>query len=98
MIGADGRIAAEAQAPLATVRGPRGMMQQHVGEWRSALRGVIAECAGALPAASSQSTALTAQPLAAIAVTGQMQDLILLDDRGEPTHPVVLYFGHDCGP
>ena len=91
LIGADGRIAAEAQAPLATVRGPRGMMQQHVGEWRSALRGVIAECAGALPAASSQSTALTAQPLAAIAVTGQMQDLILLDDRGEPTHPVVLY-------
>lgn len=78
LIGADGRIAAEAQAPLTTDRGPRGMMQQHVGEWRSALRGVIAACTAA-------------QPLAAIAVTGQMQDLILLDDRGEPTHPVVLY-------
>lgn len=60
------------------------MMQQHVGEWRSALRGVIAACTGA-------------QPLAAIAVTGQMQDLILLDDRGEPTHPVVLYSDTTAG-
>lgn len=91
LIGTDGRIAAEAQAPLTTDRGPHGVMRQHVGEWRSALRDVIAACIPALSASSSQPSAATARPLAAIAFTGQMQDLILLDAQGRPTHPIVLY-------
>ena len=91
LIGLDGRIAVEAQVPLTTDRRPRGVMQQLIGEWRSALREVIRACTAALPDVPSQSSGPAAQPLAAIALTGQMQDLILLDDHGEPTHPVVLY-------
>lgn len=77
-------------------------MRQDVGEWRSALREVIAACLEALPpgpAASSPSrtASVTSAPLAAIALTGQMQDLILLDDHGEPTHAVVLYSDMSAG-
>lgn len=91
VIGTDGRIAAEAQAPLTTDRRPHGVMQQHIGEWRSALGEVLLACTAELPDVSSQSSGPAAQPLAAIALTGQMQDLILLDDHDDPAHPVVLY-------
>ncbi|SMY12025.1 FGGY family carbohydrate kinase [Brevibacterium jeotgali] len=91
LIGRDGCVVGEAEAPLTTDRGPHGVRQQSIGEWRSALREVILACTAAGPDVSSRSSGPAAQPLAAIALTGQMQDLILLDDHGDPTHPVVLY-------
>lgn len=90
LIGADGRIRAEAQAPLTTDRGPHDAMRQHVEEWHGALGEVIAACCGTASSAS--------QPPAAITLTGQMQDLILVDEHGDPTHPVVLYSDTSAAP
>ena len=94
-----GTALAEAHAPLATTRGPDGLMHQHVDEWRSAVRDVIARCLGVPPDGNAAPPAHGTAPgavhpahsPAALAITGQMQDLILLDADGRPTHPVVLY-------
>ena len=94
-----GTALAEAHAPLATTRGPDGLMHQHVDEWRSAVRDVIARCLGVPPDGNAAPPAHGTAPgavhpahsPAALAITGQMQDLILLDAGGRPTHPVVLY-------
>lgn len=95
-IDAAGTIKTEAQSPLSTTRGPDGIMHQHVDDWHGAVRNVIAQC---LAATQTRGTQLrtNSPPLAAIAVTGQMQDLILLDAHGQPTHPVVLYSDTQAG-
>ena len=94
-----------AHAPLSTTRGPDGLMHQDVDEWRSAVRDVIARCLAVAPDGTAQPHGTVATPApgsaptaahaphapAAVAITGQMQDLILLDASGRPTHPVVLY-------
>lgn len=90
LINSAGTIMTEAQSPLSTTRGPDGVMHQRVADWHGAVREVIAQClAAAQPSATQPRT--SPSPLAAIAATGQMQDLILLDAHGQPTHPVVLY-------
>lgn len=81
LIGSDGRFAAEAQAPLTTERAAGGHRQQAVAGWRRALQAVVAAC----------SAAEGSRPPAAIALTGQMQDLVLLDEHGDATHPVLLH-------
>nr|WP_232483052.1 FGGY family carbohydrate kinase [Brevibacterium yomogidense] len=100
LIGADGTMAAEAHTPLSTTRGPDGLMHQQVEDWGRAVRDVIEQClaatAGMAPCSSDDDAVLAAPSssppqLAAIAVTGQMQDLILLGEDSRPTHPVVLY-------
>ena len=81
-----GAVLEDAQASLSTTRGPDGRMHQHLDDWQDAVRAVIADC---LRGNGSRSPAPS--PLAAVSVTGQMQDLVLLDEHGRPTHPVVLY-------
>jgi xylulokinase len=81
-----GAVLEDAQAPLSTTRGPDGRMHQHLDDWQDAVRAVIADCLrgdGSLSAGAMVPTA--------VSVTGQMQDLVLLDEHGRPTHPVVLY-------
>lgn len=74
-----GRPTTTAFHPYPTRTLPGGGVEQEPGDWLSATRVVIAEC-----------LAKGARP-AALAVTGQMQDLICLDASGRPLGPAVLY-------
>lgn len=67
-------------------------MQQRTEDWEAAVVAVLEEVRGFhhRGATAGRTTVSAGQPFA-LAVTGQMQDLILLDAAGEPTHPVILY-------
>ncbi|WP_291793292.1 FGGY family carbohydrate kinase [Brevibacterium sp.] len=53
---------------------------------------------GSVPPGEPAPSAAPIPPLLALAVTGQMQDLVLLGAAGEPTHPVVLYSDTEAEP
>lgn len=72
---ADGSYHGEAFEPYPTDTGADGRVEQHPADWVAAARA----CAARLPGAD------------AIALTGQMQDLICLDADGSPMAPAVLY-------
>lgn len=86
LIDAEGAVRASAQAHLSTARGPDGRMHQDADDWRAAVRAVIADCLR-----GDASTGTRTEPPVALSLTGQMQDLVLLDAHDRPTHPVVLY-------
>ncbi len=57
-----------------------GVVEQQVGDWWQAVVDAVHDLDAKDRAA-----------IAAIAITGQMQDVILIDERGEPVRPVILY-------
>lgn len=71
------RVLSSAYAGYATHSAESGVMEQNSDEW--------------LVAAIDAAGRLDAQSADAIVITGQMQDVILLDKDGKPTHPVILY-------
>lgn len=74
-----GRPTATAFHPYPTRSLPGGGVEQDPDDWLRAARSVVTECAAAHP------------DIAALAVTGQMQDLICLDASGLPLGPALLY-------
>ncbi len=77
LIGPDGRTLRSAYRSHHTLSAEGGVVEQLAEHWWEA----VLEAAQELNAAEAE----------AIALTGQMQDLILVNAQGEPTHPVVLY-------
>jgi xylulokinase len=75
----DGIIQRAAVEPHPTHSAERGIVEQNAEDW---WRAVVLACA----ALGSERASVSA-----IAVTGQMQDLILLDADGDPLLPVILY-------
>lgn len=74
---ADGGILRSRAAAYATQRHPGGIVEQAAADW---WRAVVTICRELAP-----------PPLAGIALTGQMQAVILLDEKGLPLRPVMLY-------
>ncbi len=77
LIGADGRAIRSAYRSYDTDTAESGVVEQHAEDWWQAVIETTRE--------------LNASEAEAIAITGQMQDLILLNGQGEPTRPVILY-------
>ena len=79
LVGGDGTVAQVAEVPLATSHPHPGWMEQDPSAWWeasiAAVRALGREAAGA----------------AALAVTGQMQDLVPVRGDGTPVRPAVLY-------
>jgi len=75
---ADGEILQSASADYATQFGAAGMAEQDAADWWDAVKRVSLDLQA--PA-----------DLSGIVLTGQMQDLILLDNEGAPVRPVMLY-------
>ena len=72
----DGKIIRSAVEPYPTHIADGGVVEQEVSDWWRAL----------VPAARVVDREVTK-----IVLTGQMQDLILLNERGEPLRPAILY-------
>jgi xylulokinase len=70
LIGADGGIAARGSAPYATAHPPGGGAEQDPQDWLRSARDAIGQCLHAAEAGAA--------PPAALCLTGQMQDLVLL--------------------
>lgn len=79
----DGRAAHPAEVPLGLVTPRPGWAEQHPDDWWAAVRAAV----GSVRAAS----AADFERIGAIAVTGQMQDLVALDASGVPVRPAILY-------
>jgi xylulokinase len=77
LINADGETIRSISGPYETNSAAGGVVEQNANDWWTAL----IEAAQALKPSEAD----------AITVTGQMQDVILLNDAGEPVRPVVLY-------
>jgi xylulokinase len=77
LIGPDGRTLRSAYRSHHTLSAEGGVVEQLAEHWWEA----VIEAAQELNATEAE----------AIALTGQMQDLILVNAQGEPTHPVILY-------
>ncbi|MCY4147171.1 MAG: FGGY family carbohydrate kinase [Chloroflexi bacterium] len=73
----DSRILATASAAYPTVHGAGGVVEQDAEQWWAAARSCCRD--------------LSPRRLAGIALTGQMQDVVLLDESGEVIRPVILY-------
>ena len=71
------RVTASGYAGYPTHSADGGIMEQSTADW--------------LDAATTATRELGAQSADAIVITGQMQDVILLDNTGKPTTPVILY-------
>jgi xylulokinase len=70
-------VLSSAYAGYATHSAAGGVMEQNSDDW--------------LTAAIDAARGLDAQSADAIVITGQMQDVILIDKDDKPTHPVILY-------
>ena len=75
---ADGAILRSASAGYATRVGDAGLVEQEANDWWEAVVTICREIAE--PA-----------PLSGIVLTGQMQDVILIDEQAKPLRPVILY-------
>ncbi|MYD11801.1 MAG: hypothetical protein F4X02_17365 [Chloroflexi bacterium] len=75
---ADGEVLRSASAEYATRFGAAGLVEQDAGDWWDAVKRVSIDLRA--PA-----------ELSGIVLTGQMQDVILLDNDGAPVRPVMLY-------
>lgn len=80
---ADGEVlgVAEVAHPLSTPR--PGWSEQHPHDWWTATRRAVAELLG--------DPLVDRGAIAAVAVTGQMQDLVPIDADGRPVRPAILY-------
>lgn len=81
LVDRHGRVVARGQAPLPTATPAPGRVEQDPEDWWAATRQALRACA-ADPAR-----------VAALALTGQMQDLVL-HDGVRPTRPAILYADH----
>lgn len=79
LVGDEGNIVRSATVGYPTHSASGGVVEQDAGDW---WRAVIE---------STRAVAPDPQDVRAIAVTGQMQDLVLADAFGEPLRPVILY-------
>lgn len=79
LIRGDGTIRATVVENFPTHSADGGVMEQNAGDWWT---GIVT---------ASQAFGDLRSDVGAICVTGQMQDLILLDGNGMPTGPVILY-------
>lgn len=79
LLESDGRVLASAYRDYPTLSAEGGVVEQRVGDWWTALDAITRELTASRGAPD------------AIALTGQMQDVILLDEAGEPVRPVILY-------
>ncbi len=77
LIGPDGRTIRSAYRAYETHSSEGGIVEQRIEDWWQA----VVEATRELDASQAE----------AIALTGQMQDVILLDDNGSPVHPAILY-------
>ncbi|MEO0561454.1 MAG: FGGY family carbohydrate kinase [Chloroflexota bacterium] len=77
LIDATGRVVASAEQSYETHHGEDGIVEQHAPDWWQAVREVTQN--------------LAPDNITGIAVTGQMQNVILLASDGTPVHPVILY-------
>ena len=75
---AGGAILQSASAAYATQIGDAGLMEQEANDW---WRAVVTVCRELTPP----------EPLAGIVLTGQMQDVVLVDEGAKPVRPVILY-------
>lgn len=76
----DGRVEAVAEHSLSVDHRANGQVEQHPDDWWNATVAAVKTLASS-----------TAHRVDAIAVTGQMQDLIALNASGRPVRPAVLY-------
>lgn len=79
LIDRDGRTLRTAYRAYATHADVGGVVEQQVADWWGAV------------IAATHDFAVEPESVGAIAITGQMQDLILLDAAGEAVRPVILY-------
>ncbi|MBK9121724.1 MAG: hypothetical protein IPM16_01195 [Chloroflexi bacterium] len=75
----DGAIVTMADAPYSTFSAEGGVVEQDANDWWKA---AVAAC---------HALGHDRAEVGAISVTGQMQDLVMLDAAGTPVHPVILY-------
>ncbi|MCY4465296.1 MAG: FGGY family carbohydrate kinase [Chloroflexi bacterium] len=71
------RVLAAASAAYPTAHGAGGVVEQDAEQWWGAMRNCCRD--------------LSPRQLAGIALTGQMQDVVLLDESGHSVRPVILY-------
>ncbi|HRE00007.1 MAG TPA: FGGY family carbohydrate kinase, partial [Ilumatobacteraceae bacterium] len=76
----DDVVIASAERPLTTTVGGPGQAEQDPEQWWSAVCELTRELGGHLRADTD-----------ALALTGQMQDLVLLGAHGRPVRPALLY-------
>jgi xylulokinase len=81
LIDGDGYVRYSAHSDYPTYTAEGGLVEQNAADWWKA---VVAVCRQL-----GESGALGR--VEAIALTGQMQDVILIDQQGNPVHPVMLY-------
>jgi xylulokinase len=78
----DTRVLASCEVPLGVDRPAPGLAEQSPDAWWAAFVTAVRECA------------IGDTPPEALAITGQMQDLVLLDERGASIRPALLYADH----
>lgn len=79
----DGQLSGPIATRPLSIASPRpGWSEQDPADWWTAARAAIAEVVAATEIAG---------PVAAVAVTGQMQDLVAVDGHGDPVRPAILY-------
>jgi xylulokinase len=76
------QVVTSSEVPLAVERPAPGFAEQSPEAWWTAFVAAVRECAKA------------ETPPEALAITGQMQDLVLLDEHGVPIRPALLYADH----
>lgn len=81
LIDENGQLVVTAFRPYNTHSAPGGVMEQNANDWWRA----VVDCTREI------SAQVGAQSIQAIALTGQMQDVILVNGEGIPQHPVILY-------
>jgi xylulokinase len=81
LITSEGRVLQSASASYPTRTADGGIVEQQATDWWTAV------CEAARVLANHQQYG----QVDAVALTGQMQDVILLDSAGEPVRPVILY-------
>lgn len=77
LLDSDGRTMRSAYRDYPTHSGDGGVMEQDARQWWAA--------------ACEAAREVEAGAIEGIVLTGQMQDVILIDTQGEPTYPVILY-------
>src|SRR5262245_29664178 len=81
LVTSEGTIRHSAYREYSTQTADNGVVEQDASQWLQAVVDSSAELA----------TTDDWQKVTAIALTGQMQDVILVDANGDPTRPVILY-------
>jgi xylulokinase len=81
LVAPDGEVVRSAYRTYSTHSADGGIVEQNALDWWSA----------AVEACKELGKSDDIKRVEAIALTGQMQDLILVDESGNPLHPVILY-------